>query len=1086
MGTDFSKVRLNALLDYAGVHLKQGAVLLDSDANELMDILDRRIRALASDVLGRATVSSTTPDAFKITMAGGGLEIGIGRLYVDGLLAECHGARPAILAPADRVFDDLLGEPKFAKPVPYAAQPYQPPQQPVPTSGTHLVYLDVWDREVTHLEQPDLVEKAVGVETSAREQTVWQVRVHPSDSGSATCASPDGDLPGWANVIAPSTGVLSTGTHEVAPAADPCELPPTGGYRGLEHRLYRVEIHDPGDPGDGATFKWSGFNKSIGTRVASMVSASEVEVDSLGRDDVLSLKTNDWVEFLDDPREFAQLPGHMRRITVNAATRRITFTPPLPADMALGPFPDNTNPEARNLRLRRWERGKIFEVGPGGPILFKDLDVGSSGVIKVPEAGTTLILENGVTVSFDSTGDTGFRAGDYWVFAASPVDASVEILDRAPPRGIHHHYARLGIWDVAAGTVTDCRNPWPPKGGDDCSCTACVTAESHLTGAFTIQDAVDRVKPTGGTVCLGPGQYQLDAPVRIDGATSLRIRGQGLASLIVATAGAFEIKESLLTAVENLGILSVAGPAAISVDTAIGLSLTRLVVATLGADRGSGVAISLQGAVAAATIAENVIFAETGIFANALGTPGAVNLAPTGDFSVLFVAALKIDDNIFLCDQRGVVLDGNVLYFLGNRITGNEFLGCHDFGASALGFGLEASSMTISRNDFSVAGGVGIRCGAEGVWIDNNKIVNTESQLGTTSAILVTAGADQGGMEQCHILANQISGFGGTGIYVSTPVRALIVKQNIIEKCGQGIWSFPNTKAGKLSIENNQLLGVGPPESPFAIVVGILVLRAGSATIAGNTIRSLGVQPAGMSFCTGIYTWDVDRARILGNEMTDIGPSVFEGNVGGIVLASPLGEFEVHHNRVERETIPAQGSGGNWTALQIGPQAAQGAIAPGAAAPTGTAAAAAAATGTAAATRSPAATTNLNSTRIGNVEMVALDGRRILAAAPILGSSGSILGNVIRARGQRPAVEVTAGECLFNDNRVEIAGFTTAVALSAPVAIVSANRVKGARISIAVTTAASRPAAVVGNITTGIITVSGGFTAPFAPLNLIA
>ena len=93
MGTDFSRVRLNPLLDYAGVELKQGGVLLDADANELVDIVDRRLRALASDVLGRATVSSTTPRRLQARRLGGtSLTIGKGRLYVDGLLAENHGA----------------------------------------------------------------------------------------------------------------------------------------------------------------------------------------------------------------------------------------------------------------------------------------------------------------------------------------------------------------------------------------------------------------------------------------------------------------------------------------------------------------------------------------------------------------------------------------------------------------------------------------------------------------------------------------------------------------------------------------------------------------------------------------------------------------------------------------------------------------------------------------------------------------------------------------------------------------------------------------------------------------------------------
>src|SRR3954469_16408081 len=203
MGADLSRVRLNPLLDYAGVELKQGGLLLDADANELMAVVDRRLRALASDTLGRTTVSSTTPDGFKITVAGGSLQIGKGRLYVDGLLAENHGA--ASDDPAKRVFDGLLAEPQFADPASYAAQLYLPSPPALPTAGRHLVYLDVWDREVTYLEQPNLVESAVGVDASSRRQMVWQVRALSQDAGQATCASPDSDFPGWLNTIAPST-----------------------------------------------------------------------------------------------------------------------------------------------------------------------------------------------------------------------------------------------------------------------------------------------------------------------------------------------------------------------------------------------------------------------------------------------------------------------------------------------------------------------------------------------------------------------------------------------------------------------------------------------------------------------------------------------------------------------------------------------------------------------------------------------------------------------------------------------------------------------------------------------------------------
>jgi hypothetical protein len=77
-----------------------------------------------------------------------------------------------------------------------------------------------------------------------------------------------------------------------------------------------------------------------------------------------------------------------------------------------------------------------------------------------------------------------------------------------------------------------------------------------------------------------------------------------------------------------------------------------------------------------------------------------------------------------------------------------------------------------------------------------------------------------------------------------------------------------------------------------------------------------------------------------------------------------------------------------------------------------------------------------------------------------------------------------AGECLFNDNRVESAiNSKAAVTLASTVAIVNANRVRSSGdISIEVTGA--KAAAVLGNVTTGQIAVPGGLQAPWAALNL--
>jgi hypothetical protein len=1068
MGADLSRIRSNPLLDFAGVELKQGGVVLDADFNELVASIDRRVRAATSDILGRSTVSSTTPDAFKITVAAGTLQIGTGRLYVDGHCAESHGT--ASTDPAKKLFDPLMAEVTFADPVTYPAQPYLPSPPALPTTGRHLVYLDVWDREVTHLERPDLVEAAVGVETSSRRQTVWQVRVLEPDAGSAACASPDGDVPGWSALIAPSTGRLTTGTFDVPPQQDPCELPPTGGYRGLENQTYRIEIHDPGQPGGTATFKWSRENASVGSRVASMVSASEVELPTLGRDEWLRFNTGDWVEFIDDVREFKQLCGEMRQITVNEAARRITFSPPLPAEMIPGAFPNSTFPRDRNLRVRRWDqKHEVLRVGPGGTTpVFQDLDAGTTGVIDVPAATTTLLLENGITVRFASTGTKGFRAGDYWVVAARTADASVELLDNAPPRGIHHHYERLAIWDVAAGTVTDCRHPWPPSGeGGDCSCKACVSPESHATGQFTIQDAVNQVQQTGGTVCLEPGQYALAEPVRLINTRSVRIRGQGSATVLTTPGGAFALRNCLAVAIENLAIVSLGQQPAISVSTALGLLVQQLVIAVLGTVDTRASAVALAGVVAGAAVRENAILAPVAVLAN---DPTATSVGNETPPNFLLTAALTVEDNILSCQRAAVTLDGNVLHLLNTRIAGNEIIGCREVALSALGFGAPASSMAIRGNSLTISGS-GVRAGVEGLWIQDNKLVNTAPETAararTEVGIALAVGLDKGGPDACQILANQVAGFSLAGILIGAPVRDLIVKLNIIERCGNGILSADEANGGSISIENNHLRDIGGTTG--TLVAGIAVVKAESVTIASNTIRGVGVQTLQSALSAAIVAFGVQRSRVCGNDIADVAPpGDFVGVAAGIMLRAPFSQFEVSHNEVQRDASPStQTSNGAWHALVAGDTAAQSAT-----------------------SRAGSFTT----VRVDPTRTLVLGaGRAYVAvlAQPVAGAAaedpslarGSVQGNVLRARGAASAVElIAAGECLINGNRVESRGNNrAAVRVATGAAIVNANRVRGGEISIQVI---ATSVAVLGNITTGTIVVPGGLKAPWDVLNV--
>ncbi len=395
MGADFSRIRINPLLDYAGVELKQGGVLLDADVNELVAIVDRRLRALASDVLGRATVSSTTPDAFKITVSGG---VAARSARAGSTSTACS---PRITAPPRTIPPSgcsIRCWPSGSSPIrsPTPRSPICPNPPALPTAGRHLVYLDVWNREVTHLEQPDLVESAVGVETSSRMQTVWQVRVLAQDAGTGHLRLAGRRRPRLGRRSSrPRPGVLTTGTFEVAagrrsvraaadrrlsrarepalPRRDPRSRP-AGRHRHLQVVARERQRRQPR--------RQHGLGRRARARRRSAATTCCASTPATGSRSSTTCASS------------RSASGEMRQITVNEATRRIAVHAGAAGAMLPGSFPDSAFPAARNLRVRRWDqtrRGlphrRQRHAGPGAGSRRR----GSTGVIAVPAAGTTLL-----------------------------------------------------------------------------------------------------------------------------------------------------------------------------------------------------------------------------------------------------------------------------------------------------------------------------------------------------------------------------------------------------------------------------------------------------------------------------------------------------------------------------------------------------------------------------------------------------------------------------------------------------------------------------------------------------------------------
>ena len=413
MKGDFSRITFDPSNHYSAVLKQQGRVSLDSEENEDKAIREHLALTTTEDLVGPCG-APMSGGGFKIEVAGTSsqrdLSISAGRIYVDGILCELEGSG-----------------------VTYGSQDDYPdpdPQLDAPVGQTDLVYLDVWQKHITVIEEPDLREVALnGPDTTTRVKTLWQVKV-VSPVGNVTCVD---DISGWPP--SPSGGRLTTDVVTPPESTDPCSLSPSGGYRGLENRLYRVEVHQGGNIGN-ATFKWSEHNGSLLFAIQELISGgatAQLRLERVGRDRVLTLSQGDWVEVLDDATELSGASGTMAQISeIDEANGIVTLDRSLPA------YDINGHP-----KVRRWSQ-------PSDAITITN---------------DTFDLDNsGIQVQFSGG---NFLVGDWWVFAARSILGEIEPLSAAPPMGIEHHYCKLALvtW-VASGdpwqaTIQDCRPEFP-------------------------------------------------------------------------------------------------------------------------------------------------------------------------------------------------------------------------------------------------------------------------------------------------------------------------------------------------------------------------------------------------------------------------------------------------------------------------------------------------------------------------------------------------------------------------------------------------------------------------------------------------
>lgn len=461
MQYDFTRDTFHPDNNYSRVLMRQGSVLLDADWNEQHAILLHYMRTLAMDMFGRhaapvsdpgfeiiATFTKVDPDwqkklnaraaanppRYAALSAMGPLDnaliIGPGRYYVDGILV-INEAPVLYRLPHGQLIDDVNFETVAAD-----------------SNQSFLIYLDVWERLVTSIQDDGIREKALGgPETCARAQVCWRLR---------TLKNPDAvdidTFEGFGN------GTLRAQARQAAASAAPCVTAPDARYRGLENHLYRVEIHQ-GGVADGAptgapappltapvqaTFKWSRDNGAAVFPIRSF-DGKTAELETLGRDRRFGLKSGDWVEYVDDNLDLRGQPGPLFEVDKACNdTLTVTLTPDsgsaavlssvLPMDVGKHPM------------LRLWNHAEGAKFSGALPVT----------VAPNPNDGW-IDLEDGIQIQFAP--GLFYQAGDYWLVPARVATGDVE-WPREPvaatatqpassqpaarrPHGPRHHYAPL-------------------------------------------------------------------------------------------------------------------------------------------------------------------------------------------------------------------------------------------------------------------------------------------------------------------------------------------------------------------------------------------------------------------------------------------------------------------------------------------------------------------------------------------------------------------------------------------------------------------------------------------------------------------
>lgn len=495
MKGDFSKWCFDRKNNFSGVLHQQGRVMLDSDWNDQTRINQDWQSQAGKDVigLGVAAVPINGKDSFSVVGASVEnndvkLTVTPGKLWADGFPVTLSGEKNLDC---------------------FATYFKQPNQGPFTENSRDLIILEIWQDSISGFQMPELlIEHALGgPDTTERIHTEIAFKLLRLEDND-TCESVTNKLQDDPKKSGKLTVSLKPSSSI---SIDPkCPKVDSGGYTGLEHNLYRIEIADVNDSTK-PMFKWSQFNGGLvgrGTyRLSTDIKSSPNKFEII--DNLQTIVSCERDSFYLEVVNFDNKLGY-QKVTYSAIVS-------LQNNMLLvvKPFLDETSEHKtpdpnENVFFRLWNG-------------LENISDYQSGLKDLPN-------NCGIQLNFETGGS--FSPQDYWTFpvrAGGKVSTS-PLIDNQPPEGIQYHRVPLAIvkWNGnrKASVIGDCRSVftsltdlYKQKKSD------CTLIVSPGEGWERIFEKI--VENQDAKVCFQVGEYLLDKPIELENKGHIRISGCG-------------------------------------------------------------------------------------------------------------------------------------------------------------------------------------------------------------------------------------------------------------------------------------------------------------------------------------------------------------------------------------------------------------------------------------------------------------------------------------------------------------------------------------------------------------------------------